>query len=274
VLRFKIPVDELRELYLTQNLSTYKISLLYNCNRQTISNYLTIHNIPHKTKAQAQLRYYNRNVFDGSLEDKAYLIGFRLGDLNVYKPKGSSETIVARCHSTSIDQVILIEEIFSRYGKVKVSESDNGYTINCYLNLSFEFLLEKQDIITEWITLSDLTMWAFIAGYIDAEGCFQINQGRGRFAVTACDKNILSAIHIFLVKFGLTSIYRKVANQGEKSIGNYLFSNDVWRININEANSLCQFIHMITPYIKHRKRLKDMNIVLKNIMLRNRKGTI
>lgn len=274
MLRYKISVEELRDLYLTQNLSTHKISLFFGCNRQTISNYLKIYNIPRKSKAQAQLIYKNRRIFDDTLEDKAYLIGFRLGDLNVYRPKGVSETIVARCHSTSMDQVSLMEGIFSKYGKVKVSHSNHGYTITCYLNLSFEFLLNKQDKIDEWMTLSDSTMWAFIAGYIDAEGCFQMNQGKGRFTVAACDKNILFVMHNFFIKFGLVSICKKIANKGEKSIGNYFFSNDVWRLNINDANSLLQFIHRITPYIRHRKRIKDMNIVLNNIKLRTMRGTI
>src|SRR5205823_9762542 len=38
------------------------------------------------------------------------------------------------------------------------------------LNMTFEFLLPKQDAVPEWILESDEPFFAFLAGYVDAEG--------------------------------------------------------------------------------------------------------
>lgn len=251
-----------------------EIASKYGCNRQTITNYLKKYDIPLKTKAQAQIRYTNRQSFNGSLEEKAYLIGFRLGDLNVYKPSKYSETVVIRCHTTSFAQVILIKELFSKYGRVKTARGKYGYTINCFVDLSFDFLLHKQDSIEEWITLSPSTSLAFMAGYIDAEGTFQINQGRARFALSTCDKNILYWIHTFLISLGIKSIYKKINNKGDKSIGKYLFNFDVWRVNVNDSISISKLIFLIGPLLRHKKRLDDLGKAKYNIETRKTKAKI
>lgn len=270
-----IPGDELKALYLDKHLSTYEIALHFNCNRQTITNKLKTFNIPRHSPSKARIKYNMRKNFNGSLEEKAYLLGFRLGDLNVYKPSyKTSETIVIRCHTTNIVQVNLMEMLFKDYGRITTSKGVHGYTINCYLNMSFDFLLPKGDFVDEWIEKSESTSLAFIAGYIDAEGTFQLNQGRGRFALSVCDKNILYWIHTRLIQYNIKSIYKKVADKGTKSIGKYNFSNDVWRININEANSLIEFIKIINPFLKHEKRIADMQVVSENIMDRKKRGTI
>jgi len=77
---------------------------------------------------------YEKRPFSGSLEEKAYMIGFRLGDLNVYKPYKNSQIYVVRCHTTLQDQVEVIQSLFSPYGGVKICQSDNGFTINCFVD--------------------------------------------------------------------------------------------------------------------------------------------
>ena len=269
-----ISTRQLKNLYIQEKLSTIKIASIFHCTHSTITNKLIKAQIPLRSPSDARVKFRVRKDFRGSLEEKAYLLGFRLGDLNVYKRSNASETLVTRCHSTSTTQVNLIKKVFQKYGKITVSEGKHGYTINCFLNLSFSFLLLKNDLIEEWIKQSQKMFLAFIGGYLDAEGTFQINQGRGRFAVSTCDKRILNDINIFLQKRGIISICKKISDKGTNSIGDYMFSNDVWRININEANSLYNFIMMIKPYIHHEKRKKDMLLVLKNIQSRKNRGTI
>jgi hypothetical protein len=41
------------------------------------------------------------------------------------------------------------------------------------LNVTFDFLLPKQDAVPGWILESDEPFFAFLAGYIDAEGYFR-----------------------------------------------------------------------------------------------------
>lgn len=272
--RINIPEDVLKELYFDKHLSTAKIGQILGCSRQTISNNLVYLDLQKRNASQARLKYNMRKDFDGNPEDRAYLTGFRLGDLNVYTPSERSETIVVRCHSTTKEQRELMVKLFSPYGKVTISSSKYGDNINCFLNRSFNFLLSKEDKIPEEVFLSKSTMLAFIAGYVDAEGAFQINQGKGRFALATCDKQILQDIDFLIRGYGILSIYSKIANKGDKSIGIYKFNKDVWRVNVNESKSLNSFINLIMPYIKHTKRRYDAMLVLQNLELRKSKKTI
>lgn len=263
--KINIPIDQLKRLYVEQNLSTIKIADLLRCNRQTVSNYLKIHKIIPRSPSQARIRYHVRKDFNGSLVEKAYLIGFRLGDLNVYTTSSVSETIVVRTHTTNLIQVNLLDELFKKYGKVTVSKSLYGYNINCFLNRTFNFLLTKNDAVEEWISDVQSSTMAFIAGYIDAEGCFQINQGRGRFCLAACDRNILCWIKNSLERQNINTKLTLITVKGSKSVDKYLMNNDVWRVSVNDRVSLFKLIGLLRPYLRHEKRISDMNAVLRNL---------
>jgi len=272
--RQKIQISEasLRELYLVKNWTPRKIGLRFNCDGVTVRNRLKELKIPFKTKSSAQTKY-PRYDFDGTEAERAYMLGFRYGDLNVYKPKGKSETIVVRCHTTHVVQEDLFKKIFSQYGTITVSRNSRSMHMNCYLNSSFDFLLQKyNDLERTWLSKSKNRMWAFIAGYIDAEGTFGIYEGRGRFKVDAYDVLILKDTHTFLVHNGIRSIMRIIVRKGQPGNGSY-WNNDVWRINVNESNSLAVLITNLLPFLTHKKRVQDAHAVLKNVLKRQANGT-
>ena len=262
----------MRELYLVKNWTPRKIGLRFNCDGVTVRNRLKELKIPFKTKSSAQTKY-PRYDFDGTEAERAYMLGFRYGDLNVYKPKGKSETIVVRCHTTHVVQEDLFKKIFSQYGTITVSRNSRSMHMNCYLNSSFDFLLQKyNDLERTWLSKSKNRMWAFIAGYIDAEGTFGIYEGRGRFKVDAYDVLILKDTHTFLVHNGIRSIMRIIVRKGQPGNGSY-WNNDVWRINVNESNSLAVLITNLLPFLTHKKRVQDAHAVLKNVLKRQANGT-
>ena len=272
--RQKIQISEasLRELYLLKNWTPRKIGLRFKCDGVTVRNRLKELKIPFKTKSSAQTKY-PRYDFDGTEAERAYMLGFRYGDLNVYKPKGKSETIVVRCHTTHVVQEDLFKKIFSQYGTITVSRNSRSVHMNCYLNSSFDFLLQKyNDLERTWLSKSKNRMWAFIAGYIDAEGTFGIYEGRGRFKVDAYDVLILKDTHTFLVHNGIRSIMRIIVRKGQPGNGSY-WNNDVWRINVNESNSLAVLITNLLPFLTHKKRVQDAHAVLKNVLKRQANGT-
>ena len=272
--RQKIQISEasLRELYLVKNWTPRKIGLRFNCDGVTVRNRLKELKIPFKTKSSAQTKY-PRYDFDGTEAERAYMLGFRYGDLNVYKPKGKSETIVVRCHTTHVVQEDLFKKIFSQYGTITVSRNSRSMHMNCYLNSSFDFLLQKyNDLERTWLSKSKNRMWAFIAGYIDAEGTFGIYEGRGRFKVDAYDVLILKDTHTFLVHNGIRSIMRIIVRKGQPGNGSY-WNNDVWRINVNESNSLAVLITNLLPFLTHKKRVQDARAALKNVVKRQANGT-
>ena len=81
-------------------------------------------------------------------------------------------------------------------------------------------------------------------------------------------------MHFWLEKNDIISKIRLIGAMGRMRPEGYVFNKDLWRLNINEANSLSKFINIIRPFIKHRKRAKDINICIKNILKRKERGTI
>jgi len=272
--KIKLDKKELKELYLVQKLSPYKIAPIVGCNFGTVKLRLIEYNIPLRSKAQAQMKYPKHNFSKNKIE-AAYLLGFRLGDLNVYIPKSKkSETIVARCHTTDKVQVNLMKKLFAPYGQVTISKSVYGYNINCFLNNSFKFLLPKVDKVEKWIEKNNKTAQAFIAAYTDAEGNFIINQGKARFKIDSYDKNILHWIYNWLIKNNVKAKLRIIGTKGQKRSDKTKFNEDLWRLNVNEAHSLEKTINMIKPYLQHKKRIEHVNKMLVNIKKRKEYGTI
>lgn len=273
--RKKIAIGKklLEKLYLKQNLSPNKIGSILNCSFSTISNRLKEFNIPLKTPALARMKYFKVD-FDGNEILKAYMLGFRLGDLNVYKRSKNSETIVARCHTTQIEQVKILEALFNNFGHVGVSNNKGHFNANCYLNNSFNFLLSKNKYSwTRFINKPELAA-PFMAGYTDAEGNFIINQGRARFKIDSYDFSILSWISNWLTTQSISNKFRLIYKVGDKWNGRYPLNKDLWRLNINEANSLGRFIELVMPYSKHKRRISGARVCLKNINNRTKNGTI
>jgi len=269
-----LPKKDLYNLYWIRNKSPYFIGKIYNCSFSTVTNRLREYRIPKKSKSKAQTKYKKFN-FSKNLTEKAYLIGFRLGDLNVYRTSPNAETIIVRTHTTSKNQTLLIKNLFGKYGHVTVSGPEGGdVNINCFLDQSFSFLLPKYTNIETWIQRNSIFFTAFVAGYVDAEGSFGINQGRARFKMDSYDKNILHQIHYWLTKKMINSKLRLIGKKGELRPVGYRFNNDLWRLNVNEAQSLIKFISIIEPFVKHKKRIKDMKRAFNNIKIRKRKGTI
>jgi len=261
---------------LNKNFSTYKIGKILNCSASTITNRLIEFRIPIKSSAFARMKY-KKFDFNGNDAQKAYMIGFRIGDLNVYRVSENSETVVVRCHTTQIEQVDVIKSLFSKFGRVDDSVRPNShYYMNCFLNNSFKFLFPKDKSAWAWIQEPE-TRLAFIAGYTDAEGNFIINQDRARFKIDSYDKDVLDTIAKWLKDVGIQYKMRLIFKSGDKQkiygkIG--IYHGDLWRLNINYAGDLKRFIFLINPFIRHSQRLHDMKLCIKNIEKRIKNGTV
>lgn len=271
--RIVIPEHILRQLYLKEHWSPAKIGARFNCDAVTVRTRIREANIPLKSKSEAQTHYF-RQPYTGSELDKAYMLGFRYGDLNAYKPKGASMTIVVRSHTTKRDQCRVFSSLFSKYGVITTSSNERTAQMTCYLDTSFEFLLDKYPSTTRnWMLKSKRRMSAFAAGYVDAEGTFGLNQGKGRFKIDAYDYEILKDLYESFLQHKLRAKFRAIAKKGENDYG-WEWKRDLWRLEINEASSLEQLIKHIMPYQRHAKRIKDANMVLQNIRARRLHGSI
>lgn len=272
-LKIQLPTEELRRLYVDERWSPRRIGAHFSCDAITVRNRIIEAAIPLKSKSEAQTHFFRRS-FDGTEQEKAYMLGFRYGDLNVYQPKGASRTIVVRSHSTLVPQGDLFISLFEHYGTITVSEGRRSTQMTCFLDLSFCFLLEKYPVhIREWLLPQEALLWPFFAGYIDAEGTFGLNQGRGRFKVDSYDYEILSDMNDLLLRDGIRSKFRIIAKKGENDYG-WIWKKDLWRLSVNEAGSIEQLLTGLKPYMKHKKRVQDANMVLQNIQQRRQHGTL
>lgn len=265
--RTKINLDKgtLHRLYLSENLSPAKIGAIFGCSFKTVRNRLEEFEIPFKDPALARLRSKRRG-FDGSKETRAYMVGFRLGDLNVYRPSERSLTVVVRGHTTQDDQVSIMKGLFSDFGRVTVSLNKGHYHVNCFLDNSFLFLLPKNLSAWEWIKKSDTAVAAaFIAGYVDAEANFILNQGRARFKIDSYDDEILEWMSEWLTSHGIENSYRIIYQIGDTWKGKSPINKNLWRLNINEMESLLKFIDIMVPLLRHKKRIRDMLVCKSNI---------
>lgn len=271
--KITIPKNELLKLYIKGNQSPYSIARLYGCSFSTITNRIREHGIPFKSHSVARIKY-KKQKFRGGDREKAYMIGFRLGDLNVYSRSQHSEVIVVRTHTTKLDQVNVMKRLFAKYGRVTISQSrHHSFHVNCFLDSSFSFLLPKEDIVRAWIK-EESTFSAFVAGYTDAEGSFGINQGKARFKIDSYDYGILLRIHGWLLDRGIPNKFWRIGRKGELNFARYRWSRDLWRLNINEAHAINKFCSLMIPYLRHRKRIYDMERAVRNIQNRIRNKTV
>lgn len=288
--KYKISREELKKLYWKKKLSAYKIAEIYNCSPSAISSKLKKSKIPRRTDvegiiltnnercraiAKAVSRYSKQN-FNGTGAEKAYLIGFSVGDMNVTKKK-YGETIYVASSTTKNEQVGLMKSLFKQFGHIRIDKkkenTKRGETdrlqFTAYLNLSFDFLLNKKDRIERWILERDDYFLSFLAGYIDAEGSFGVYNGFGSFALGSYDKNIIHKIHNRLRFFNIkTETPRIMVKGGYVDKRGVRTFKDLWSLRIRRKNELDKFINFIEPYIKHLKRKKDLLKVKGNIASR------
>lgn len=264
----------LENLYFDKGLPLRTIATNLGISEPTVRDRFKGHGLVLRKRGSWMIKY-PKTPFNGDEQEKAYILGFRIGDLNVYLPSERSTIIVARTNSTHDDQIQLMHLLFGKYGGVTVSGKEGTKNINCFLDSSFSFLLVKKPYqVDTWIKINFQNCLAFTAGYIDAEGNFIINQGKARFTIDSYDEEVLKWMHEWLQHNGIKSKLRLIGRRGGVRYGGGCWNNDLWRININEANSLHNFCELVLPYLRHRKRINDVNKCLTNIMDRKSNGTV
>lgn len=260
--------ETLVDLYLIKKLTQKQIAKNFGNQSDTgIRKLMKIYDIKARNYSEAITKYPKFN-FSGNLKDKAYLIGFRLGDLNVY---AVHELIQVRCSSTIREQADLFTDLFNNYGYVNITIAKRGtFEMIVLLNQSFNFLVPKQDLIKKWILKDNEHFLSFLAGYADAEGSYYMRKPRykkskigwGVFEVQTYDKNIIFTISQKLRDLGIIGTFchpkRRIRQNGE-----------TWRLTINKKQYLWNFIKIIEPYHKHKNKINALEKVKNNLILRN-----
>ena len=266
----------LKKFYFIKKLSQNQIAQKVKCSRCAIEKLMRKYRMKPRSLSESQMRYLKRD-FSGNLIEKSYLIGFRLGDLNVGMAKLQ---IQVRCSTTVPAQVQLIKKLFSKYThldikKTRFIKKQLVADIRCFLNKSFSFLLPKRDQIESWIIKNDKFFFAFLAGYADAEGCFLIRRYKNMktpvagFELQSYDKNIINMIWKKITSLGIQTPKPKISRRkGYKSKIGLINRKDMWRLSIYKKVSLLKFLNFIKLYLKHPKKKNQLSLLKRNVISR------
>jgi len=270
-----IPKSKLNDLYMKQRLASRKIAKAYGCAYSTIDYKIREYGFPIKTLAAAHITTPRKN-FNGNQTEKAYLIGFAMGDLRVRKKWLNSETINIDCGSNKKEQINLISRLFKPYGRVWIKKQPNRKNyiqIECSLNSSFDFLWKKRILMSGWILKNKRYFAAFLAGFTDADGCFSVtNKGLAFYALGNYNSQLLIQIRNQLRKIGIDCPkLTEGKTKGYVSKEGYKHKQNYWLLQINKKSHLLRIFNLIGPHLKHQIKIKDMERAKKNIEFRNRK---
>jgi len=266
--------DLLRFLYTEELLSQRAISQILGCCEATVLHKMQRYQIPTRPKANAQLlrQGHCKHSFDGNTCQKAYMIGFCVGDCHARQLHERGLTIRVESSSTRIEQLVLFTMLFSPFGHVWKGNPDRlgKIVVVAYLDLSFGFLLDLKDEIPDCV-VDEESFFAFLAGYVDAEGHFGINsRGQAELRIQTDDANILRQIHIRLVQASIQSPKPWICKPQGYTDGRGIVSrHDCWSLQITKKDSLLRLSERLTPYLQHAKRLQDMEVALANIRERS-----
>lgn len=266
-------------LYYEKRLSLKKIAKIVHRSESGLERRFKDYNLKSRGTKNRACKYKKKD-FSGNLVEKAYMIGFRLGDLNVYNLKN---IIQVRCSSTVNQQISLIRKLFSSYTVPKTRKYlDKKYKIIktdiiCLLNKSFSFLTPKEDKIPSWILKDKTSFFSFFAGYTDAEGCFYFKKpgklGKTKiasFEIQTQQKNIIWQLWKNMQKYKIEAPSPKISvRAGYRCPDGNRNNKDMWRFDVCKKNSLWRLVNFLEPYMKHANKLKRIREVKNNLILRN-----
>lgn len=234
-----------------------------------------VHRKIHNTKITSRSQWesnikYVRHDFSGNPEEKAYLIGFRIGDLNVRTRPDLSSGIGVKSGTTKLVQLQLMKQLFGRYGHIWISgpHGNGAYQFETKLNRTFEFLLPKHREIPKWVLDNDDFLWHFVAGYTDAEGNIGIYATRAKFRLRSYDRHILFQINRGMMTKGIHTVFKLEQKAGMSKSGKTKHNQDCWGVTVNHAPSLVVLFDLLRSRLLHGKRVADLQLATSNLVER------
>jgi len=266
VSKLKVGDGEFRRLYANERMSTRKIAEKLGCGRSTVHRKIAKLGIA-RDISTSHVRYA-RKPFSWDECEKAYLIGFAIGDLRVRKVGKKSRTIKIDCGSTKEEQIALIRNLFSKYGHVWVGKTrgDGKKQIEAFLDESFEFLLDARKK-AGWALRGNRFM-PFLAGLVDADGSIFISNNKPVFSIGNYDVELLELLHKGILERGIEPTRLYMNKKKYEIAGGYMQRQHYWHLRVTKKAQLLKLFNIMGPYIRHKKRKKDMRKAVMNI--RNR----
>jgi hypothetical protein len=221
-------------------------------------------------KVEAQIKAvtkYQKASFNGDALERAYLVGFRYGDLHVVRHGRAIRVRVSTTHPAMID---LFRTLFCAYGPIYQYPKESKLTgfewsLDCDLDQSFTFLLNPQEELYEIMSSKEL-FFAFLAGFFDAEGSVYYHRkamhGGFEFTLTNMDVSLLRRIAEKLRTLRFHPKVRlspQMKDRGVKNGGQAIWKLSLWRF-VEVSNIL-----RILP-VRHGEKKAKRKFVLRLVL--------
>ena len=215
-------------------------------------------------------RKYERKPFDGSDEDRAYLLGLRHGDLSVSRPW--KDVVRVSTSTTHPAMSELFHSLFDPYGHVyqhpryKKDTKSYEWNLQVIVDNTFDFLLEDRDAVWKWVAERESTLLAYLAGFLDAEGTISINAARLLISMDVAYYNT----NVELITF----VFHSLKGLGFRPSPPYLdkkrgfvtpgyhieMKRDYWRVVLSRFEECKRLLGRLP--IKHREKVQKRTLAL------------
>ena len=176
------------------------------------------------------------------------------------------------------NQIKLIKSLFEDYGRIWISKLNKRGVrqIECALNNSFSFLLERGDKIDKWILNNKNCFFSFLAGFTDAEGCISVsNKNNNRvsaayYSLGNYNKKLLEQIKDYLLKYGISSMELYESKiKGRICFDKYAHNQNYWSLRISKKDQLMKLLKILKIRSKHKDKKEAIEKAIGNIKRRN-----
>ena len=215
-------------------------------------------------------RKYERRPFDGTDEDKAYLLGLRHGDLTASRPWNGVVRVSTSTTHPSMAQ--LFRSLFERHGHVyqhpRFKKDTRTYEWNLFVivDSSFDFLLEERSAVWGWVKKKESTLLAYVAGVLDAEGSIGVWENRRCTALQALFYNTSTDL-LFFIENSLEGLgYHPLGPYLDKEEGTstskykIIRRKDYWKLAIARFDEVQNLLRSLP--IRHPEKVLRRDIAL------------
>lgn len=135
-------------------------------------------NVAEADRNSAELRSkHKRSPFDGTEEERAYMLGFKNGDLTALQVSGTAVMVTSTTTHPAFAN--LFRELFEKYGPVyqyPMQEKGKGYKWKLAVRLdnSFQFLLASGAIALSLVSRDRRAFMSWLAGLLDSDGSINL----------------------------------------------------------------------------------------------------
>jgi hypothetical protein len=89
------------------------------------------------------------------------------------------------------------------------------------------------------------------------------------FEIQTQQKRIINQLWSGLQKYGVISLSPKISRKAGVLPSGDKNNKDMWRIEVCRKGSLWRLIYFLEPFVKHKNKLKMVDVLKENIMQRN-----